>query len=64
MTAPRGAAVGVCIQGDGDTWRAAVGNPDTDHVSLRVKATTTRGDTVDQTVIRAYALTNRKRTTR
>ena len=52
------------VRGDGDTWRAAVRNPDTDHVSLRVKATTTRGDTVDQTVIRAYALTNRKGTTR
>jgi hypothetical protein len=38
----------------GDRWLAQVDNPAGGFVSLRTKATDTDGNTVDQTVIRAY----------
>ncbi|MFB7225263.1 hypothetical protein [Streptomyces sp. NPDC056227] len=53
---------------DGATWRdttvarqdggyqVAVRNPDSGHVSLRVKAQDDRGNAVEQTLIRAYAV--------
>jgi hypothetical protein len=40
----------------GGRWCAEVTNPPSGYVSLRVKAATAAGATVDQTVIRAYGL--------
>jgi subtilisin family serine protease len=39
---------------DGDRWLARVDNPADGFVSLRTKATDTNGNTVNQTVVRAY----------
>ncbi|RLK59518.1 subtilase family protein [Actinokineospora cianjurensis] len=41
---------------DGASWKATVTHPPTGFASLRAKATDTTGNTVDQTVIRAYQI--------
>jgi hypothetical protein len=44
--------------GGGGRWCAEVTNPPAGYVSLRVKASNAAGATVEQTVLRAYALTS------
>ncbi|MEJ3747989.1 hypothetical protein WEI85_32450 [Actinomycetes bacterium KLBMP 9797] len=47
----------VAVRRDGDRWLATVDHPaGAQHVSLRARATDAAGNTVDQTMIRAYAL--------
>ncbi len=41
---------------DGAKWSVSVLHPESGFVSLRAKASDAQGNTVEQTVIRAYAL--------